>query len=71
MKELLRRLRPCLPAGQASATLAHRRQVAAEQIEKFKARLGRPTAWTPLTPEQFGRRRAEQLAALRNVELGI
>jgi hypothetical protein len=51
--------------GRTSATLEHRRQVAAEQIEKFKARLGRPAAWTPLTPEQFGRRRAEQLAALR------
>jgi hypothetical protein len=56
---------PLPAAGQASATLEHRRQVAAEQIEKFKARLGRPAAWTPLTQEQFGRRRAEQLAALR------
>jgi hypothetical protein len=56
---------PTPAAGQSSATLGCRRCVTAEQMEKFKARLGRPAAWTPLTPEQFGRRRAEQLAALR------
>ena len=55
-----------LPAGgQASATLEHRRCATAEQIERFKARVGRPTAWTPLTQEQFEKRRAEWLAALR------
>jgi hypothetical protein len=56
---------PLPAAGQASATLEHRRCATAEQIEKFKARVGRPTAWTPLTQEQFEKRRAEQLAALR------
>ncbi len=62
-----------LPAGgQASATLAHRSQVAAEGLEKFKAHFGRAAvSWTPLTQEQFANRRAEQLAALRNVELKI
>jgi len=56
---------PLSAFGRTSATLGCRRCVTAEQMEKFKARLGRPAAWTPLTPEQFGRRRAEQLAALR------
>jgi hypothetical protein len=61
-----------LPVGQASATLAHRSQVAAEGLEKFKAHFGRAAvSWTPLTQEQFANRRAEQLAALRNVELKI
>ncbi len=62
-----------LPAcGQAPATyppnaamLQHRKQAAAEQVEKFKARLGRTADWKPLTPEQFAQRRAQQLAALR------
>jgi hypothetical protein len=56
---------PLSAFGRTSATLGCRRCVTAEQMEKFKARLGRPAVWTPLTPEQFGRRRAEQLAALR------
>ncbi len=55
---------PLPAAGQAPATLRHRRQVAAEQAEKFKARFGRPAAWTPLMQEQFEKRRAEQIAAL-------
>jgi len=55
-----------LPAGQASATLQNRGQVAAEGLEKFKALFGRvAVSWTPLTQEQFEKRRAEQLAALR------
>jgi hypothetical protein len=54
-----------LPAGgQAPATLKCRRADAAEQIARFKARFGKSTAWTPLPPEEFARRRAEQLAAL-------
>jgi len=56
---------PTPAGGQALATLEHRRTVAAEQMEKFKVRFGRPTSWTPLAPEQFQQRRATQLAALR------
>jgi len=63
---------PLPAAGQASATLAHRRQVSTDELEKFKALLGRAkVGWTPLSPEQFEKRRAEQIAALRNVELRI
>jgi len=56
-----------LPAGgQAPATLAHRRAVSANGLEKFKALLGRAkVSWTPLSQEQFEKRRAEQIAALR------
>jgi len=61
---------PTPAGGQASATLEHRRGVSAEGLEKFKAHFGRAAvSWTPLSQEQFEKRRAEQLAALRNVEL--
>ena len=51
-------------AGQASATLAHRRGVSAEGLKKFEALFGRAVARTPMTQEQFEKRRAEQIAAL-------
>ena len=62
-----------LPArGQAPATwppkaamLQHRVQAAAEQVEKFTGRFGRPKKPLKLTLEQFEQRRARQLAALR------
>jgi hypothetical protein len=54
-----------LPPKGAPATLQHRRAVAVEQIAKCKARLGGPSAWKPLTPQESQRRRAQQLAALR------
>lgn len=58
-----------LPAcGQAPATLRYRKADAAEQSAKFKARFGRTTDWKPLTPEEFQRRRVQQLAALRTTE---
>jgi len=58
-----------LPAGgQAPATLLYRRDAATEQIERFKARFGRAAGFTPLSPQQFERRKAQQLAALRAAE---
>ena len=55
-----------MPAcGQAPAALKYRKAIAAEQIKKFKARLCRTTNWKPLTPQEFQRRRVQQLAALR------
>ncbi len=59
---------PLPAAGQASATLQHRRAVTAEQMEKFKAHFGRAGSFTALTPQQFAKRRAEQIAALRASE---
>lgn len=56
---------PTPAGGQASATLRHRRQAAAEQTEKFKARFGRAGSFTALTPQQFAQRQAAQIAALR------
>jgi hypothetical protein len=54
-----------LPAGgQASATLEQRRRDLAEKVARFKARFGQTTDWTPMSPEQFERRRTQQLAAL-------
>ena len=55
-----------LPAyGQASATLAARRQQDAANLEKFKKYFGKVDKPVMLTQQQFEQRRAQQLAALR------
>jgi len=56
---------PLSASGQASATLAYRKQSAACEIENFKEGFGRAGKAVKLTPQQFEQRRILQLAALR------
>ncbi|MFQ6034387.1 MAG: hypothetical protein ACE5NM_00880 [Sedimentisphaerales bacterium] len=53
------------PPRPASATLDWRRQQAAADLEKFKKHFGRVPKLKPLSPQQFDKRRSQQLAALR------
>jgi hypothetical protein len=55
---------PPSPKG-APATLQYRRQQSIEQIEKFKSRFGTTHRTQPLSLQEFERRRAAMLAALR------
>jgi len=48
------------------ATIEYRRQVPVEGLEKFKVLLGRAkVSWNPLAQQQFDKRKAKHVAALR------